>query len=143
MRNIFILSFFSVFNIYAFDIPSLYQCSGVQLIHEVENGDLRYKSFSVQSLFVKFDYNRINIYGIHSGKNICRSFDIARIFIDTVYIKTDIRELGNNDVKFYISNDTLIGNYDFLNSNTNQTSIKILVTKIGINRESGLKRLCK
>jgi|SRR5690554_1911861 len=143
MKNIFILSFIFVINIYAFDIPSLYQCSGVQLIREDESGNLRYKSFSVQNLFIKFDYNQINIYGIHSGRKICRSFDIARIFMDTVYIKTDIRELGKNDLKFYMSNDTLIGNYDFLNSNTNPTGIKILVTKIGINRESGLKKLCK
>ncbi|MDO5575526.1 MAG: hypothetical protein Q4F84_00485 [Fibrobacter sp.] len=146
MKKLCILLAVFVVNIYALDIPSLYQCKGVQLVSTDENGNNKTKSFGMQDFYIKFDYNQINVYGNHSGKSLCKSLTVDRIFSDTIFLKTsakDFRELGNKDIKFYMNKDTLISNHDFLYSTTNQTCIKVLITKIGVNREPGIKRLCK
>jgi hypothetical protein len=90
------------------------------------NGEVRKKSYAVNSLYIRFYSDSVKVFGNYEGYYLSKVFDISRRNDDTLFVKSDI--LGE-DKEFYLIHNynTVISNYNFINDG-GQTSISVYLT---------------
>ena len=81
-----ILIFFSI--ICASDPVGYYRCKTVW-VEQFRNGAVSRKRISAKSLYLNITRNKIFVYGVESGRNICKDLDVERIFRDTLFLRPD------------------------------------------------------
>jgi hypothetical protein len=125
------------------EFPCLYKCTSI-LIEKHSNGSISRKGVEVQSLYVKIDRNKLSIYGKDSGKYICKDLTVERVYRDTLFINSNIRNADTKFIKMHLVKDTLMGNYNFFDGNTSDSlKVMILVSKADLNLETRLQKQCK
>jgi hypothetical protein len=111
------------------DLPAVYRCDAVSL-SQVKNGRTYSRAFMVKSMHISIDRNRIRIFGVQSGKHLCRSLDIERIWADTLFLADPGVKVRHSALKFYFSDDTIISNVNFFESDTSVVTVKALVKRL-------------
>ena len=106
-----ILIFFSI--ICASDPVGYYRCKTVW-VEQFRNGAVSRKRISAKSLYLNITRNKIFVYGVESGRNICKDLDVERIFRDTLFFTPRLNRDSNDKARLYFKRDTLTGDYNFL-----------------------------
>lgn len=128
---------------FAGNIPGLYQCK-ILLAEQYRNGSISKKRVTFKSLYLNISREKINIYGIDSGRSICTDLEIDQIYRDTIFIIPRIEKNGRNRARLYIKGDTITGDYNFLdNSSYDSIAVKIVISRAPNSVLERLKRQCK
>lgn len=128
---------------FAGNIPGLYQCK-ILLAEQYRNGSISKKRVTFKSLYLNISRDKINVYGIDSGRSICTDLDIDQIYRDTIFIIPRIEKNGRNRARLYIKGDTITGDYNFLdNSSYDSIAVKIVISRAPNSILERLKRQCK
>jgi hypothetical protein len=136
-----ILIFFSI--ICASDPVGYYRCKTVW-VEQFRNGAVSRKRISAKSLYLNITRNKIFVYGVESGRNICKDLDVERIFRDTLFFTPRLNRDSNDKARLYFKRDTLTGDYNFLdNGSSDSVVVKILTSRVSVSMIDRVKRQCR
>lgn len=125
------------------DIPGLYNCTSV-FVEQYRNGTVYRKRIMIKSLYLNITRNKISVFGMESGRSICRDLEVDQVFRDTLFINPRLERKQNNRARLYFKNDTLAGNYNFLDNGSNDSvAVKILVSKVSSNMLARIEKQCR
>jgi len=128
--------------LFSLSIPSIYQCSALR-VTQYKDGRTYSKGYQVNALYIRFTSSDVRVSGIHSQIVICRKLGIRRIVGDTVFLENPPEiSMSHSEPKLYFSGDTLMGNVNLFEQDTNDITIKALVRKIRKIPEPELERSC-
>lgn len=136
-----ILVFFSI--LCASDPIGCYQCKTVW-VEQHRNGAVSRKRISAKSLYLDITRNKIFVYGVESGRNICKDLDVDKIFRDTLFFTPRLNKAFNDKARLYFIRDTLAGDYNFLdNGSSDSVVVKILTSRVTVSTIDRVKRQCR
>jgi hypothetical protein len=136
-----ILVFFSI--ICASDPIGYYRCKTVW-VEQYRNGTVSRKRISAKSLYLNITRNKIFVYGIESGRNICKDLNVDKIFRDTLFFNPRLNRDSNDKARLFFKRDTLAGDYNFLdNGSSDSVVVKILTTRVSVSTIDRVKRQCR
>ena len=137
----FILIFSSI--ICASDPIGYYRCKTV-FVEQFRNGAVSRKRISAKSLYLNITRNKIFVYGVESGRNICKDLNVDRIFRDTLFFTPRLNRDSNDKARLYFKKDTLAGDYNFLdNGSSDSVVVKILTSRVSVSMIDRVKRQCR
>ncbi len=130
------------FIIFASDPIGYYRCKTV-FVEQFRNGAICRKRISAKSLYLNITKNKIYVYGVESGRNICKDLNIDRIFRDTLFFTPRLNRDSNDKARLYFKRDTLAGDYNFLDNGTSDSVVvKILTSRVAVSMIDRVKRQC-
>lgn len=125
------------------EIPGLYKCKTV-LIKMYRNGVVSRKNLTTGSLYLNITRDKLSVFGVESGINICKDLPVDRLFRDTLFISPRLSRKSNDLARLYFNKDTLMGNYNFFdNSTADSAVVKIVTSKAPQSMLSRLQRQCR
>jgi hypothetical protein len=127
----------------AADPIGCFRCKTVW-VEQFRNGSVSRKRISAKSLYLNITRNKIYVYGVESGRNICKDLNVDKIFRDTLFFTPRLNRDSNDRARLYFKRDTLTGDYNFLdNGSSDSVTVKILTSRISESMIDRLKRQCK
>lgn len=136
-----ILIFSSI--ICAFDPIGYYRCKTVW-VSQFRNGAVSRRRISAKSLYLNITRDKIFIYGVESGRNICKDLKVDKIFRDTLFFTPRLNRESNDKARLYFKKDTLAGDYNFLdNGSSDSVAVKILTSRVSASMMDRVKRQCR
>lgn len=125
------------------ELPGAFQCKTV-FVEQFRNGNISRRRMSVKSLYLDISREKIYVYGVESGKNICKDLKIDQIFRDTLFFTPRLQKNSNGKARLYFKKDTLAGDYNFLdNGSSDSVAVKILISRVSRNVIDRVKRQCR
>ncbi len=125
------------------ELTGYYRCKTV-FVEQYRNGTVSKRRVSIKSLYLNITRDRIFIYGIDSGRNICKDLSVDQIFRDTLFFTPRLQKNSRDKARLYFIKDTLAGDYNFLdNGSADSVTVKILTSRVSASMIERVKRQCR